>query len=53
MKDPKFLLAIAAYLAIAFAAWQTLEAELLWGIWILLAVLAGKTVVVVLKNRLD
>jgi len=53
MKDPKFLLAIAAYLAIAVAAWRTLEAELLWGVWILLAVLTVKTVVVVLKNRLD
>jgi hypothetical protein len=53
MKDPKFLLAIAAYLGLAFAAWRTLESELLWATWILLGILAVKTVVVVLKRRLD
>lgn len=53
MSDPKFLIAIAAYIALAFAAWRTLEAELLWGVWILLSVLAVKTVLVVLKRRLD
>jgi hypothetical protein len=53
MSDPKFLIAIAAYIALAFAAWRTLEAEFLWGVWIVLGILAVKTVLVVLKRRLD
>jgi hypothetical protein len=44
---------MTAYAVLAAAAWKTLEAELLWGVWIFLGVLAGKTVLVVLRRRLD
>lgn len=53
MTDPKFLLAMAAYLGLAFAAWKTLEHEILWATWILLGILAVKTILVVLKRRMD
>jgi len=53
MKDPQFLVSMALYAGIAFAAWRTLDHELLWGTWIILAGFALKTVLVVLKRRQD
>lgn len=53
MKDPRFLGAMGCYAVLAVAAWGTLDAEFLWGVWILLGVLSIKTVLVVLKRRLD
>jgi len=53
MKDPQFLTAMAAYAVLGFAAWRTLDAELLWATWILLAAFAVKTFLVVLKRRQD
>jgi len=53
MKDPQFLAAMALYAVIAFAAWRTLDHELLWATWIILAAFAVKTVLVVLKRRQD
>jgi len=53
MKDLPFLIAMSAYAVLAFAAWRTLEAEILWATWVLLAVFALKTYLVVLKRRQD
>lgn len=53
MKDPQFLISMVLYAVLAFAAWRTLEAELLWATWILVAVFAIKTVLVVLRRRWD
>ena len=41
------------YGLLAFAAWRTLDHELLWATWIILAAFALKTVLVVLKRRTD
>lgn len=53
MRDPQFLAAMAAYAVLGFAAWRTLDAELLWATWILVGVCAIKTVLVVLRRRMD
>jgi len=53
MKDPQFLAALALYAVLAFAAWRTLDAEFLWFTWFILGVFAVKTLLVVLKRRLD
>jgi hypothetical protein len=53
VKDPQFLAAMALYAVLAFAAWRTLDHELLWATWIVLAVFAAKTLLVVLKRRMD
>jgi hypothetical protein len=53
MRDRSFRSAMAAYAVLAVAAWGSLDAELLWGVWILLGVLAVKTILVVLRRRLD
>jgi hypothetical protein len=52
-RDPKFIIAIGAYALLGIAAWRTLDSELLWMTWIVLAALAIKTVIVVLKSRMD
>lgn len=53
MKNPQFLAAMALYAILAFAAWRTLDRELLWGTWIILGFFALKTLLVVLKRRLN
>ena len=53
MRDPQFLAATVLYAVLAFAAWRTLDGEFLWVTWIILAVFALKTLLVVLKRRLD
>ncbi len=53
MKNPQFLAAMALYALLAFAAWRTLDKEFLWVTWIILGVFAVKTLLVVLKRRLD
>lgn len=52
-RDPKFLMAMAAYALLAIAAWRTLDAEFLWVTWIILGFFALKTILVVLKSRMD
>lgn len=52
-RDPKFLVAMGAYALLAIAAWRTLDAELLWGTWIVLGFFALKTILVVLRRRTD
>ncbi len=53
MKDPQFLTAVALYAVLAFAAWRTLDREFLWVTWIILAVFALKTLLVVLRRGQD
>jgi hypothetical protein len=53
LSDPKLLVALAAYALLAIAAWRTLDAELLWITWIILGAFALKTVLIVLKRRMD
>ncbi len=52
-RDPKLLVALAAYAVLAIAAWRTLDAEILWVTWIVLGAFAIKTVLVALKSRMD
>jgi hypothetical protein len=44
---------MAGFLALAFAAWETLDGQLLGFTWFILGVCALKTVMVVLRRRLD
>jgi hypothetical protein len=53
VKDPQFLLALAAFAGLAVLAWATLDGEFLWLTWLVLAVFVTKTVLVVLKRKLD
>ncbi|MEO5924439.1 MAG: hypothetical protein ABIR70_11490 [Bryobacteraceae bacterium] len=53
MKNPQFLAAMGLYALLAFAAWRTLDQEFLWVTWIILGVFAVKTLLVVLKRRLN
>jgi hypothetical protein len=53
MKNPQLLAALGLYGLLAFAAWRTLDGEFLWITWIILAVFALKTVLLVFKRRLD
>jgi hypothetical protein len=52
-RDPKLLVALAGYALLAVAAWRTLDAEFLWVTWIILGFFALKTILVVLKRRMD
>jgi hypothetical protein len=49
----RFLIAIAGLMALAFAAWRTLDGEMLWFTWFILGICAIKTVVIVLRSRFD
>jgi len=51
--DRKFLIALGAYAGLALVAFWLLDGELLWLTWLVLAVLAVKSWLVVLKRRLD
>ena len=53
MKNPQFLAAIALYAILAFAAWRTLDGQFLWFTWLILAIFALKTTLLVFKRRLD
>ena len=53
MKNPQFLVAMAGYALLAFAAWRTLDQEFLWGSWLILAVFALKTYLLVLRREQD
>lgn len=45
MSKQKLLLGLAAYAALALLAWFTLEKEILWATWVVLAGLAAKTLI--------
>jgi hypothetical protein len=53
MKNPQFLAAMGSYALLAFAAWRTLDTELLWATWIILAAFALKTLLIVLRRDAD
>jgi len=49
----RFLLAMAAYAALALVAALILDGQILWITWAVLALFAVKTWLVVLRRRLD
>jgi hypothetical protein len=51
--EPRFVLAMAAYVALAILAGFTLEGVVRLATWIFLGGIALKTVIVVLKRRVD
>lgn len=50
---PRFLIAMAGFVGLAFAAWNTLDGKFLWFTWLILGVCAGKTALAVLRSHLD
>jgi len=44
---------MAGFAGLAFAAWNTLDGRYLWFTWLILGACAVKTVVAVLRSRLD
>jgi hypothetical protein len=53
MSDLKFIAAMSTYVVLAILAGFTLEGRIRLAIWIFLGGIALKTVLVVLKRRLD
>jgi hypothetical protein len=53
MTDLKFIAAMSSYLILAVLAGFTLEGEIRLAVWIFLGGIALKTLLVVLKRRLD
>lgn len=53
LRNSRFLIALAGFAALAVLAWTTLDGEFLWATWLILALCALKTVLVVLRSRLD
>lgn len=53
LRNPRFLIALAGFVALAVAAWNTLDGEFLWFTWFILGICALKTFMIVLRSRLD
>lgn len=53
LKNPRLLMALTGFAVLAIAAWNTLDGEFLWFTWFILGICALKTIMVVLRSRLD
>lgn len=50
---PRFLIAMAGFIGLAFAAWNTLDGKFLGFTWLILGICALKTALVVLRSPVD